>query len=303
MTTQHMCLCIIYNHRYDINIEKLEKIYDKRFSKIYHIVPFYDGDKENVITVYESSHQFQGYISQAMEHIWSEEFDDYLFIGDDLILNPMINENNIHCILGISEQSSFLPDCTPLSKMNGWDYVGRIYNSYQAFCIYSGTNYKTELWSPEEAYGKVLKDYKKEDFIITKDNFKSGIHGFWNRLITTLKYYRHVKLVKKGWQLPYPLFGGYSDILLLNQKDLKRVGHHFGVMAAIGLFVEIAIPTVMKLDCERLESGNHKSNIMWTDEEKIQIETDYQRDIQYLFDHWPSDVAYMHPIKLSRWKM
>ena len=46
-------LIIIYNHRFDQNIEKLNKIYGERFSKIYHLVPFYDGDLPNVIPVFE----------------------------------------------------------------------------------------------------------------------------------------------------------------------------------------------------------------------------------------------------------
>ena len=50
--SSEVCLLIIYNHRYDDNIEKLERIYKNRFSDIYHIVPFYNGTIENVIPVY-----------------------------------------------------------------------------------------------------------------------------------------------------------------------------------------------------------------------------------------------------------
>jgi hypothetical protein len=41
-----VALVIIYNHRYDKNIDILESIYANRFSNIFHIVPFYDGDKK-----------------------------------------------------------------------------------------------------------------------------------------------------------------------------------------------------------------------------------------------------------------
>jgi len=54
-------LILIYNHRYDKNIEILEKIYSKRFSVIFHLVPFYDGNRDNVIPVYENSYYFEGY--------------------------------------------------------------------------------------------------------------------------------------------------------------------------------------------------------------------------------------------------
>src|SRR5438309_2566399 len=53
-------LIIVFNHRYDKNIPLLETLYEGRFSNIYYLVPFYDGEKENVIPVYENSFRFQG---------------------------------------------------------------------------------------------------------------------------------------------------------------------------------------------------------------------------------------------------
>ncbi len=50
-----VALLIIYNHRYDKNIPLLETLYGERFTYLYHIIPFYDGTKDNVITVYDSS--------------------------------------------------------------------------------------------------------------------------------------------------------------------------------------------------------------------------------------------------------
>ena len=44
-----VALIIIYNHQYNKNIDILERIYNGRFSNIYHLVPFYNGEKQNVI--------------------------------------------------------------------------------------------------------------------------------------------------------------------------------------------------------------------------------------------------------------
>lgn len=60
-----ICLTIIFNHRYDDNIKKLKRIYRGRFSEIRFIVPFYDLSDEDVIPVFESSYNFQGYLAQA----------------------------------------------------------------------------------------------------------------------------------------------------------------------------------------------------------------------------------------------
>ena len=39
-----VALLVIYNHRYDKNIVRVKQIYAKRFSYIYHVMPFYDGN-------------------------------------------------------------------------------------------------------------------------------------------------------------------------------------------------------------------------------------------------------------------
>src|SRR4030042_4685799 len=89
-----VALIIIYNHQYNKNIEILEKIYKDRFCNIYHLVPFYNGEKSNVIPVYENSHYFQGYIAQGFKIFYKKDYAHYIFIADDLILNPVINEKN-----------------------------------------------------------------------------------------------------------------------------------------------------------------------------------------------------------------
>ncbi len=50
-----LALLVVYNHRYDKNIPVIDKIYQNRFSHVFHLVPFYDGEQENVIPVYDLS--------------------------------------------------------------------------------------------------------------------------------------------------------------------------------------------------------------------------------------------------------
>ncbi|MBR2165594.1 MAG: hypothetical protein IJ915_03500 [Paludibacteraceae bacterium] len=90
-----IALLIIYNHRYDKNIDRLENLYKGKFSHIYHIMPFYDGNIENVIPVYESSYRFQSYITQAFQHLKDKGFTHYFIVADDMLLNPQINETNL----------------------------------------------------------------------------------------------------------------------------------------------------------------------------------------------------------------
>src|ERR1700743_1228199 len=89
-----VALIIIYNHRYDKNIELLEQIYKSRFSNIYHLIPFYNGNKENVIAVYDNSFYFEGYIAQGLKSYFKEDYTHYFFVADDMVLNPVVNEHN-----------------------------------------------------------------------------------------------------------------------------------------------------------------------------------------------------------------
>jgi len=85
-------LIIIFNHRYDDNLEKLDRIYKNRFSNVYYIMPFYDGPRLDVIPVYENSFCFQGYVAQALASFYMRDCTHYVFIGDDLLLNPNLNQ-------------------------------------------------------------------------------------------------------------------------------------------------------------------------------------------------------------------
>jgi len=113
MTTQvpsslKPALVIIYNHNYPRNIERIEWLYKGRFSKVVHIIPFYNGRKENVIPVYENSHYFSGYVAQAYRRLELVDCDSFLFIADDMILNPCINQSNTQSILNVDQDTSFI---------------------------------------------------------------------------------------------------------------------------------------------------------------------------------------------------
>jgi hypothetical protein len=55
-----VALIVIYNHQYNKNIDVVETIYTKRFTHIFHLVPFYTSNKPNVISVYENSFYSEG---------------------------------------------------------------------------------------------------------------------------------------------------------------------------------------------------------------------------------------------------
>ena len=101
-----VCLLILFNHRFDRNLPLLDKMYKERFSHIRYIVPFYDGDRDDVISVFSRSIFFESYIAQAYNVLKDEDFDYFYIVADDMIINPKINENNLQNFFGLEEGQS-----------------------------------------------------------------------------------------------------------------------------------------------------------------------------------------------------
>ena len=90
----NICLSFVFNNQFDSNIVKLNKIYNNRFSTIRYLSPFSMLNDNQVIPIYETSLHFQGYFAQAYSKL-PKNCEYYVFCGDDLVLNPKLNENNL----------------------------------------------------------------------------------------------------------------------------------------------------------------------------------------------------------------
>lgn len=315
-----VALIIIYNHRYDRNIDILERVYAGRFSNIYHIIPFYDGDKKNVIAVYENSYRFQGYVSQAFKSFFNESFDHYFFIADDMVINPSINENSYQEKLKLKPSTSYFPEFIslndgPLKWLRFRDAI-----EYRHFV--PGVEFSKELPSYDEAnqilakagfdikpllYKYVYPQHMKFDF---KEQILSGKNSLFD-CVKMLAVYSLNK-VKSGihiasnrsFKLNYPMVGGYSDIFIISSTCIKKFVHYCGVFAAAEMFVELAIPTALLFSTDDIRTEDQvalKGKAMWTAED-FQIVIPFNHNLDELMRHFPEQHLYLHPIKLSKWK-
>src|SRR4051794_30130764 len=142
-------LIFVHNHRFEENIGRLEKIYRPRFSRIHHVMPFYRGTQPNVHGVYEASHYFQGYFAQASRALLAENASHYIFCGDDLMLNPCLDESNVIMKLGLSSESGYIKAITALSSVPfSWPHMA---GAMLAFVRNTGVEWQRELPSREEA--------------------------------------------------------------------------------------------------------------------------------------------------------
>ena len=278
-------LILIYNHHFTKNIDTLEKIYRDRFSIIYHLIPFYRGDRENVIPVYDNSYFFQGYISQGLKVFGKEKADHFIFAADDLMINPLINETNYSEHLNLKENSSFLPGLVSFhERKEWWARTGDAFNySLQVPGVEAGGHL------PE--YEEALKCFKR-----------------FNLEIKPLSYNQIWKepIVEKSadYNLTYPLAGSYSDFFVISSKSIKSFSHYCGVFAATKLFVEVAIPTAVILSADEIvleKDINLRGRALWTPDD-YKILDEYNFNLNKLLKNFPKNYLYLHPIKLSKWE-
>ena len=304
-----VALIIIYNHQYNKNIDIIERIYQNRFSDIYHLVPFYNGEKENVIPVYENSFYFQGYVSQGLHSYFKEKYTHYFFIADDLMLNPVINENNYCNIFNLYACTSFIPRLSMLHERKSW--WTRIGEAFQWNTKVRGVEVSNMLPDYENAIDKFSK------FGLTIKPF--GFSKVWKlsfglpftvslgvrRRFRFFCQYLKTKLRGKSFTLSYPLASSYSDIFIVSAKSIKEFCHYCGVFAVTKLFVEIALPTSMVLSADEItveKDLDLRGKALWTKEDFQELEK-YENSLTKLLADFPPKCIYLHPIKLSKWKI
>lgn len=286
-----VALLVIYNHRFDKNIQRINELYAGTFSHIYHIMPFYDGYAPNVIPVYESSYCFQGYIAQAYTHLRNKNFTHYFVVADDMILNPAVNENTIWEVLGINYNDAYIDEIICFQR-GGKRWWRRIIDALDYSPNQLGVELKGLLPTREEAErcfdfhglpytpiprSELLRNPRKKDFL---------------------------KMLRKNCELKYPLVRAYSDILLLPADIMPKFTLYCGAFAATRLFVEMAIPTALVLSSDNIKLGKDaklKPGAMWF-EEDFKIIEPYNNQLNKLLNDFPSEKFYLHPIKLSQWK-
>lgn len=303
-----IALVIIYNHRYDKNIPILEEIYNGKFSNIYHVVPFYDGELKNVLPVYESSFYFSGYISQAYSHLKHMGFTHFFFVADDMIINPSIDETNIFSKLSIDKDESYIDELKPLTKREKyWPHL------YSALC-YNPNQLGVEIKNILPVHSKAKETISNLGLKCDSLSILQFVGFLIKKIAADLYFAFKRKRLKrflggeKEFPTPnfrYPLVGGYSDILFVPNIVMADFSNYCGAFAASNLFVEIAIPSALVFASPEIKTNkdiNLKAGAMWTKEEKDECSTTYKNSLFSLLNNFPIEKLYLHPIKLSQWK-
>ncbi len=315
-------LVLVYNHKYEQNIPKLDRFYAGKFNKIWHLVPFYRGREENVIAVYGGSFVFQGFIAQAAAWLRQSDAERFLFLSDDLLLDPGINQRNLSEHLGLEPEDAFIGEINDLSTGG---YMRGVNEGKTATLKHPGLEIGRELPPPEEALRKIERHLKLESLTLRRYRpyslgmlrpMAANIGTNWKRLKGNLWHRREQA---KHWltpkQLCYPMLGGYADIFSTPRTILDEFAHLCGVFASAQIFVELALPTALALCAKRIRTDATcrrpgfnvwfpciGSEVERKAAELAQLEKENAYDLGKLSQNWPRQYMYLHPVKLSKWK-
>ena len=312
-----VCLLVLFNHRFDRNLPLLDKMYKGRFSNVRYIVPFYDGNRKDVISVYGRSIFFETYIAQAYSVLKTEGYDYYYIIADDMVINPKINENNILEFFNIDEGESWIPHLRTI-KEQPYFWIGTLaaytYKPVQKYVEVNG-----ELPSVEEAIKRFESHGLNNPMDLNRSDvfkeFTLDIGSMANKVRMALRVFSRLRHpFKRTANLNYPLAASYSDTLLVSAQTMGRFAHYCGVFGATSLFVEVAIPTALILASETKikteKDGLKKGRSYWCSADNVFCEDpaytwdNLEKEFKNLDDimmRFPEDAIYLHPIKLSKW--
>lgn len=323
--TRKTGLVVLYNHNYEKNIDLLFKLYRPQFSAIRQLMPFYRGDRDDVISVFGNSFIFHSYIAQARHQLEQMPCDDILIIGDDLLLNPELNECNIHEKLNISPGAFYIDQVENICK---GEYSRPLDEADNFSCTPPGLDQSANRWVPsyEEAFeilrskGLIdslrLRKYKPFYPLFLHPLLGSG-NAYKNYKIFKARVYHFLKMLSyliKPTTFAYPCVFGYSDLILIPKEKLDLFCRYLETFATWGMFVEMAIPTAMMLmpdtqvchaDQHHYRTGNvwypfdpkHYRLISTTIDELLRA---CNGDISRLPEKFPREYLYLHPVKLSR---
>ena len=304
-------LIIVFNHAYEKNLPRLRNLYKNRFSHIFFLMPFYKGQDPDVISVSSPAHYFQGYFTQAYDSLKDYNFDHWLVIGDDLIMNPLINETNVAEQLKLEKEGSYIPkinrfdDCTKWG--HAWKYLKFTLNS-EFFeggkHLPSSNDAMSKLKELNlEPHGMRFENVYADKPFRKKRNYRQKLAKYGPRYLKDLVQYE--KTPDALLYGDYPCCWGYSDIFMVSRDNLQEFSHVCGVMAAANLFVEIAIPTALALTTagkiSHQENCELQGEALWRNRVS-EVLGEYENSLSRLLSEFPHDKLFLHPVKLSQWK-
>ena len=291
-----ICLSFVFNHQFEKNIPKLRELYDNRFSTIRYLSPFSKTDDKQIIPIHEKSIHFQGYFAQSFAHL-PKDCEYYVFCGDDLILNPSLNEDNLINALNCDD-SAYIKYLNPI-----WEHSFS-WHKFEECNQFTENEYTIPYQNLLPSRNELLKIYENHGLYYRNlgfHNFKGVIEKIIkiNTIKSGISYF-----LKNGNKrfINYPLVEGYSDLIVVPQGHLELFCHYCGIFAAMNLWVDAAVATALILSGSKIKTekdSNYSGTEYWNGDEIIDRLKPSKNKLDKIGEIFNKDELYIHPIKLS----
>jgi hypothetical protein len=263
-----------------------------------------------VIPVYGKSIHFQGYVAQGRPAYERPEHQHYLFLADDCVLNPVINEGNCGEHFHLSQDACFLPELISLPERR--EYWLGVREAFEYRFQKQGVEVRSLIPSVAEAAARlerfgVTVEGLQFDQIYAPQALSTDVILSRRRLGDYVRWrIRRAKsrILRRRYHGAYPLVGGYSDIFVIAKSAIRTFAHFCGIFAATDLFAELAIPTALCLSAESIVTEASlalRGRALWTREDYAELNV-FDSSLTRLLSGFPPRYLYLHPIKLSQWR-
>ena len=246
--------------------------------------------------IFESSIHFQGYFAQAFIHL-PKDCEYYVFCGDDLIINPCLNENNLINALNCND-SSYIKYLNPV-----WEH-SFAWHKFEECNQFTEKEYSIPYHNLLPSRNALLKIYENHGFKYRNVGFHN-LNGIKEKRITTNRIKSGISYFLRNGNkryINYPLVEGYSDLIVVPQGHLELFCHYCGIFAAMNLWVDAAIATALILSGSEIRTekdSNYSGTEYWNGEEIINRLKPIDNKLDKIGEIFEKDELYIHPIKLS----
>lgn len=323
-----ICFVVVFNHRYDQNFEKLAALYAGRFANVRFLVPAYTGSRPDVVPVLASSRYFHGYFWEGFARYHEPRFTHYVFVGDDLVLAKDLDAASLLSTLRLDERSGYVKSlrsvCAGSYKwVRGTGAIHAV-NADPGLQRYAALLPAPDEWSarlrrhgvdPDVRHFSV-RNLRKRSAVnvggryapyrgLLGDLLRVALPVRWARALAASRVPVLSRMARSNLrkrELPVAFASGYSDLVVVPAPAVAEFARTCGVFAAMGLFVEIAIPTALALTVDRIVTEKDLSRRgleLWTAPDVAALEARCERNVARLPPEW----LYVHPVKLSRWSI
>jgi hypothetical protein len=311
-----ICAVFLFNNRFEGNLPILDRIYADRFTRRHVIMPFARSPERGISRVYELGRNFSGHLAQAARDFVAPDITHYVVIPDDLLLNPRLNETNLLDELRLEPNQGYIKNLISADNVrHNWPWAGEASASFRRFAK------ALDLQSELPAVGDARAKFEAMGLKFELDSARGLISKLQSHyfLMRSSGWTYLTGLTMRGQPSDYPLLAGYSDFLVIPACAIEQFVHYCGVLAALNIFAEVAVPTALALACDSVKTElalNHhfieadapradrdalKGIEFWTPEHYLPHADIFDRTLDEVISHFPRDWLYAHPVKLSRY--